>query len=295
MRLDFALHAFVRLCWVSDGARELWSPRFSRILRAWVDVEIASVLDGQRPCALVTASARKSSELLAELPESVEAIPIAPGSDIQVTPAWNGGVIIGSRADAEALLDARRRGSTDDVGALLGYPACCREAFRSRCAAGMTDHTWPMAAHTLRAATPDREARDLVLTNVLWRAIGIRAIPHLPCRYTCEPSIAMGLAFAEVASRTGHAAEATWTRHILSWPVAWSALHGIAEIKSPVLKLITNTDATAAKAVVSWHGDEYPEAGATGVAFPYRANVARQAALTRAAAETPRVIRLVPM
>ena len=57
---------------------------------------------------------------------------------------------------------------------------------------------------------------------------------------------------------------------LLSWPVEWSGLHGIAEVKSPVLEVCTRTDATAAKYVVCWMGDRIPEEGASGLKFPYK-------------------------
>jgi SAM-dependent methyltransferase len=56
---------------------------------------------------------------------------------------------------------------------------------------------------------------------------------------------------------------------ILSWPVEWSSLHGIAEIKTPLLKLITDTDAFACKHAVRRGGDGYPTEGAMGLNFPY--------------------------
>ncbi len=58
-------------------------------------------------------------------------------------------------------------------------------------------------------------------------------------------------------------------REILSWPAEWSALHGIAEIKTPVLKVSTRTDATAKKYVVRRQGEKYPAEGARGLGFPY--------------------------
>jgi SAM-dependent methyltransferase len=61
-----------------------------------------------------------------------------------------------------------------------------------------------------------------------------------------------------------------WALEMLSWPMEWSSLHGIAEIKTPVFKISTSTDPLASKAVVRREGDRYPEEGATGLAFPFR-------------------------
>jgi SAM-dependent methyltransferase len=61
-----------------------------------------------------------------------------------------------------------------------------------------------------------------------------------------------------------------WIEEILSWPVEWTALHGIAEIKTPVLKVVTRTDATAERYVVRRPGASWPREGSTGVRFPFQ-------------------------
>jgi hypothetical protein len=50
----------------------------------------------------------------------------------------------------------------------------------------------------------------------------------------------------------------------------WSALHGIAEIKTPVLKASTRTDATSCKDTVRRRGDNYPLEGIRRLSSPYR-------------------------
>jgi MoaA/NifB/PqqE/SkfB family radical SAM enzyme len=61
-----------------------------------------------------------------------------------------------------------------------------------------------------------------------------------------------------------------WLSEMLSWPFEWSSLHGIAEIRTPILKIAATTDAAAHKHTVQCKGDSYPEEGAAGVVFPYR-------------------------
>jgi hypothetical protein len=67
----------------------------------------------------------------------------------------------------------------------------------------------------------------------------------------------------------GAGEELAWQDEIFAWPVEWSALHGIAEIKTPILKVSASTDATAGKYVVRWHGSRYPKEGANGLGFPF--------------------------
>lgn len=104
--------------------------------------------------------------------------------------------------------------------------------------------------------------------NILWRWMGVRAVPHLPCSFSCPGTVALAARLLQVGCDAGYEEEMDWIEQILRWPVGWSALHGIAEIKTPVVKVSTRTDATAHKYVVRYRGDRYQGEGATGLAFP---------------------------
>jgi hypothetical protein len=72
-----------------------------------------------------------------------------------------------------------------------------------------------------------------------------------------------------VGVQSGFDNEVRWLLQILRWPVEWSALNGIAEIKTPIAKLSAATETTSMKYVVRRVGDGYPVEGATGITFPY--------------------------
>jgi hypothetical protein len=76
--------------------------------------------------------------------------------------------------------------------------------------------------------------------------------------------------FRELAAHCGFDEELAWAEEIVSWPLEWSALHGIAEIKTPILKLAVRTDATVGKHVIRWHGLGLPAEAARGIGFAYR-------------------------
>jgi SAM-dependent methyltransferase len=67
-----------------------------------------------------------------------------------------------------------------------------------------------------------------------------------------------------------------WMLEILSWPVEWTALHGIAEIKTPLMRVSTQTDATPDKYVVQRLSQAYPQEGALGAAFPFKRMPAKE-------------------
>ena len=64
------------------------------------------------------------------------------------------------------------------------------------------DVTWPAAVQTAAPANGDKQ---IVLedwqpeANILWRWLGIRPVFHLPCSFTCEPTVALGTQIIDLA------------------------------------------------------------------------------------------------
>src|SRR5262249_40209942 len=109
--------------------------------------------------------------------------------------------------------------------------------------------------------------------NILWRWIGPRAVPHLPCRFDCPATVTFADQLVEVGRRAGYDAEMDWLLTVLDWPVEWSAWHGIAEVKTPILKVSTATDATAQRYVVRRRGGGRPAEALDGLGFPWQVPV----------------------
>ena len=275
-RLDFQLPEFTRLAWVSDHAREIWEPRIRRISAAWVELTWKSVALGLRPCALVdlpSANVSRASHRWSEHGLSWYRLePMASRARTAATDRRFVRVVVGSAANIERLKECRDMSDHDGIGKLLGFPPCCRKFFRQVWVdRRLTDTTWPMA----RGTRPD--AADNVIevdgaapANILNRWLGVRAVHHLPCRFDCQRSTALGRRYLDALREIGRTREAAWIEQILSWPVEWSALHGIAEVRNPVVKIVTQTDATPGKHVVRWKGTAYPAEGAIGLHFPFR-------------------------
>jgi 2-polyprenyl-3-methyl-5-hydroxy-6-metoxy-1,4-benzoquinol methylase len=284
-RLAFTLPDFTRVLWASDTARDVWAPRLGRITKAWLDIEWRTVAAGVRPCGVTVASPEGFLELAATWAESgLGGLPVeiqgTSGSSYASTavPVEAGKpfvfrFVVGRPPDVLAFKRAWDAADQATVGGLLGYPSCCRRFFRRVWVEqGLVDTTWPMAVAT---ASPVNGTREVGVTgppeaNILWRWMGARAVPHLPCRFDCEHTVVLAQQFLTVGRAAGFDAEMDWLLEILRWPVEWSALHGIAEIRTPVLKVSTRTDATAHKYVVRREGDAYPREGARGLGFPYR-------------------------
>lgn len=280
-----SLPDFIRVSWVSDGARSVWEPRLARIRAAWLEIEWLSVLHGVRRCAVTKANpqafVRRAGEWAARglngLPFSIEDLGEYSyqntGRPPRVGSPFAFRIVIATPANVSSFKRAFVERQDDEIGQLLGYPTCCRDFFRAAwVSSNVRDTTWPMAAGSSLQTDGDgtREVGGSWLTNILWRWMGVRAVPHLPCSFECEASEKMAAALMNVGRREGYETEVEWIAQVLSWPIEWTALHGIAEIKTPILRVSTRTDSTAQKRVVRRRGDAYPIEGARGLSFPYQ-------------------------
>ena len=291
VRLGFALPEITRYSWVSDVARTVWEGRLEAVKRAWTNVELATVRRGVRHASVRVVDPGE----LARSPRGsrlgdLHAAPI--GAVAVVDNPYLSGVIAPEEGqpyalqvavartadDAEALADAWRRGDQTEVARLLGYPSCCAEFFeRVWRQERWIDTTWPMAIGSSvdEEASVEDPAFDRVVSgppacNILLRWLGIRAVHHLPCRFDCEGTAEVAEAIAEVAAAEEFAEEFALLDEMLRWPVEWTALHGVAIVKTPVVTITTTTDATAGRLRVRRFGDVWPEHGATGTRFPFR-------------------------
>jgi hypothetical protein len=193
--------------------------------------------------------------------------PHEPGKPFVVTAA------VGRIDDAVEFSDAWRESDDEAIGELLGYPPCCRAFFRTVWVEGRhVDTTWAMARNSVAPPNGEQslEVGGPAPANILWRWASVRAVPHLPCAFDCSATAEFGTQLLGVGVDAGYADEMSWIEEILAWPVEWTALHGIAEVKTPILKVVTRTDATASKYVVRRNGTGWPREGSTGLSFPFQ-------------------------
>lgn len=284
-RLDFKLPEFVRFAWVNIKAQEVWEPRIHRIRKIWQQIELKSVSAGIRPCALqfvkpdalVDFSKEVVNSRLSLLPLELQgksrslyvshAVPYEKGQEFEYA------TVTGSQSSINSFKTAWDKKDNCSVGRFLGYPECCSRAFEEIWTnEGFMDTTWSMAKNRV----PTRNNSSVIdfwgpfQTNIMLRYLGVRAIPHLPCSVRCIESVELANKLLQLGRDLGYHEEIDWLEKMLSWPIEWSVLHGIAEIKSPVIKIVATTDATAFKYIVRRHSNSYPIEGARGISFPYK-------------------------
>lgn len=228
-----------RMAWASDSAKAVWEPRVQAVQRAWLDVELRSVAAGVRLAALVFSD-----------PATVVGHGLVPGS---VAP---GRLAVGRDARTVDLLQ-RAYAARDDIGIgrLLGFPPCCRSFF---------NYVWNTEQARDTTLHMHGDGRGPVEANILGRWLGVRLVPHLPCSWTCGPTIA----FAHRLEPLWSPVALAWAREILAWSMLYSALHGIAIVTMPVLKVVASTDYTPDARTIRRDGT-VPADAPHGLAFPF--------------------------
>lgn len=285
-RLNFRLQDFTRHLWVSDHAKDVWQPRIRKILTCLQETERLAVAADLQPCMLRIVPPEQLEEQRHKMAEHGLSVALLDRLRVQRTTynavlveansgePFNQRIVIGSACHVEAFQAAWKRDDQREVRSLLGYPDCCRDFFQEVwIKEKFIDTTWPMALNTTTIKAQSATACEVngpPESNILLRWLGIRAVPHLPCSFACSATVARAHQLLLLGRNAGYVEEMNWLLAMLDWPIEWSALHGIAEIKTPVLKIAALSDATAKKYVVRRPGNTYPQEGAHGLTFPYR-------------------------
>ena len=294
--LPFRLPDFTRLSWVSDEVRSLWLPRLQKIQQMWSELDWMAVEKGAQRCAVLMLSPgdliRKGGELASKglnvLPLQVEGLhppgPNAPIPEPRFGDSIFYRVVVGNLDDTVEFKRSLDSGADRRIGDLLGSPACCRDSFREIWVKhGLTDPVWPFATLAAGGGGTSREVTVSIppQTNPLFRSIGVRLVSHVPCSADCQKTLKIAQAYESIARANGFSEVLDWALEMLSWPVLWTSLHGISEVRSPVFKIMASTDATAHRLSVRKLGTNFPEGGAKGLEFPYQ--VPNQLQYTRSA------------
>lgn len=280
-RLNFQLPEFTRTTWVTASAERVWKPRIDQILACWREIEWQSVAEGLRACALQAIDPSSWDAVVSRMAKHdlavLELDRIRSGASYSATQqkpeegepftCWS---VIGSSSNAEKLADAWRGNQQTVVGELLGYPPCCTRFFqRVWVEQQFVDTTWFMDLTPREDSDDLRKVAGSPESNILLRWLGVRSVPHLPCSFDCDATVSLGRGLVNLGRQLGFDREMQWLMEMLDWPVEWSSLHGIAEVRTPVFRITTTTDAVAEKLTLQRHSDCWPDDGARGLRFPF--------------------------
>lgn len=287
-------YPFARTLWVTEEAQRYWEPKIQAASQAFHRLESLTVFHGVRrvftthftPETLIDGFDQLAKLGLVFYPlHRVGSYtgfahyhpPVEPGKP------WTYYGVVGKLEDAKAFAEATRVGDHETMGELLGYPKCCTESFNTVWKAGYIDPVWQAAEASYEEAPEafevfDPKNRFVRLKPIpeslpVLRYIGIRMVSHIPHSLTCEASKEIADKWREVAKEEGlYYGALEYADEMLRWNIEWSVLHGIAEVKTPVFKVSTNSVPTYRKYVVQLVGEipsEDVKYGMTGLFFPY--------------------------
>jgi len=300
-RYDPLPFEWVRMIWTTQMVKDRWAPVISHLSDCRTEVERESVYRGVRPSYLAYASgetlrwhetqAKKFGKTLVRLGEyelsgqsyaSSASKPATPTSKNAQTRFAVTSPRLVEDWEAAYLFPTENGMSPSEangkIGELLGYPTCCREFFNKVWVRNsFLDTTWAQAVNTIGEDPLIYGNKNTFLhvaphpwTSQLLRWLGgPRLTYHLPCSFNCQATIDGVSELRTIWYRSGMGPQFELSEWMLKWPIEWSALHGIAEIKFPLGKISTRTDSTPHKYTVQALGSEYPSDGSRGSVFPY--------------------------
>lgn len=255
--LNYTIPPFKTIAWVSDQAKKIWKSRFNQISEAVLKTSIQALSQKAWDVQYLVLEGRFYFYLI-ELTSPLE---------MDVNFKFIGDKNSKGSTFQEVLL--RNRGQAEKVQS--DYCWQCSESWslenRNR-----KELVWESALNTVTHTLEDNvitlpSSSD---TSVFWQRFLVTVGPQHRCNLQCEIQQKLQRELIAYMLEYGFEAESYWLREIYSWPIEWSAKHGICELRTPIVKLAYDTDATAKTYTIQVEGETYPEEGATGKRFPYR-------------------------
>ena len=307
-RRENKLPEWTRTIWASESAKNLWEPRIQRIGALLTELELLTVEMGFRRAAWTFVTPNElADKTIALAARGLTLFPLQrtgqSGSYASQGKAYEEGqpwhyraIVFSAETGAGSLAAIFSGGDNGAMGMALGYPECCRKFFqRVWVDEKWLDTTWPMAEQTgieskqhdhivfpAGEVNPDMrtlrfEGAERWPANILGRWSGVRAVPWLPCSLACRDTVEVWDTHWRPLAQDVDAEALGWLQQLLQTNWRWSALHGIAEIETPIFKVSTRTDACDELHTVEYVGSvQELEEGATGTRFPYFAQQAPQ-------------------
>lgn len=261
--LNIDVGPFTKLIWNSTEAREEWERKLNRAVPLHDRAEYEMVRQGHRRCGTLHLYPHNFHSVIENLEkDGLVWLPIQwtrnyTGFSHYHIPTVAGdpnsscyGVIARNLEDAEAFRTAsayqgRNKNEVDHeaIGELLGFPSCCAKSFVEEWGSGYYDPVWQSAEGAEGATViADRtiEVEYSIHTNQMLRYYGLRTTSHFPCSLDCSKSIEIGDVWLE-CMRTIDPVATDYLVEILSMPLVWSCLYGVAVVETPIFTLITNS------------------------------------------------------
>ncbi|MEH7564290.1 hypothetical protein, partial [Priestia megaterium] len=178
-------------------------------------------------------------------------------------------VIVGRFSDLNKFDLAYKKNNWKMIHKLLGIPSCCSNEMLNKTQEGFNP--------VLDLITPLREnlqqESDIncsKVLNVLLRPLGIDLLGYQPCSFQCKHSENIGESKLLLGKEAALGKEIEWLEEMLEWPAEWTSLHGIAELKTGIFKISSNSFPTHNKITLRYHGQKMALDAVQGLSFAYK-------------------------
>jgi len=258
-----------RLLFWDEEMEKLWKPRISKISAAYNKVEFETFLRDMRKIYIYHAkseSYRDSYDLMNQydlvfIPTNESGVYTGfahghlkrqPGKPYMVYGAM---IKHRNRKLAKEFQIANDSGDHITQGRMLSYPRCDTNFFMDVWNKVSVDPIYEIAVNTEGSVVTGNTVETQVhpYCNQMLRYVGIRITPHLPCSDLCEETIKLGKKWYSIMKKIDKEA-AEWAYELLSMPLVWDCLKGVAIIDTDLFRLVTNSDGTPEKKIVKSTG-----------------------------------------
>lgn len=267
-----------RVSWVGMAAQLAWEPRLERMRSM---LECSTVYAGRsdtRGCAVRRISRTQYESLAAlaaELGIGSAMLPdgVLPGAVSTRSGGGRSGILItGPRDLVAAAAAAATAGDTSAFLGRLALPVCClKHALKQPISGGLEDRVRSLAARGNGEAT----VGAAIEFHPLLLHLGLSVFPIIPCDFSCGCAMESTDALTRIAEEAGMQEEVAWLRECSRWALSWSTLHGITEIKTPLLKLCIQSTSDPGRIQILREGNVRVPLGASGLSFPFAKPISR--------------------
>lgn len=253
--LDYKIPPFKTTAWVSDEAKSIWNARFKKISEAILKTTVQAVLKKEWDAQYLVLEGYLYFTL----------INLTKDMKIDTNFEFLGDKNLKGPIFYEVFLS--NKGENSKVKS-----NCCWECSQRVRLENKKEFVWEAALNTANHTLENNviSLSSTADTSVFWQHLLVSIGPQHRCSLQCRRQQQLQKELIDWMLEYGFEAESSWMTEIYSWPIEWSAYHGICELRTPIVKLAYDTDATAENYTIQVAGDTYPEEGATGKRFPYR-------------------------
>ncbi|NTU73542.1 radical SAM protein, partial [Candidatus Roizmanbacteria bacterium] len=269
----FVMPKFVRHAFVGKEQKEIWEPRMAAIRSALGCVGVLAVAKERVPVSVVRVAPSdvlRIHNLAAS--HNLHAHLLSPETHARVER-----LVIGREKNIIAYLHAldiavsgtaKGFDAFDTIADLRGIPECCQSSCKELPDYGLFEPVWRRDLNKYPSDLFYLTCSPML--NPLLHHIGYDLLGYQPRAISCEKSKSRVEKYLDLGRESGFSQEIDWLEEMLDWPMEWSSLHGIAEVKTGVFRIAYATKYTSDRVTIHYHGRTLSPYAARGVSFAYR-------------------------